>query len=864
MVQADNKQQPALTIQLLEKRVNSLEHELKIKQTLLDISNAVDKTPNLTDLFLSIHKTLDSLIDVPNIYISIYDREKGILHFPYFIDEADGTATNSVRIFEKKSLTGEVILKEKPLLLNKDDLIKRHQENKIVGTAPQIYLGVPLITDGVVIGILAIQNYDDPHAYTLNDLEMLVSISRQIAVAIERKRVNDALKDNEERYRILSENSHDIIMRFDRLGRHLYVNPAIKKLGYSPQQMIGKTHRELNFSAPLVEQWEAAIQDVFNTREVHRIEFELPQKKWVDWLLCPEFSGENDVNSVITFARDITQRKQMEFQSACYDRINKIIINAIDMEQMLNGILDAMNDIFGSDRAWILFPCNPKARSYEVPFLRCRDQWYVPPGDTFDITPEASRIIEEIVTSQNPVVFDSNSQRKVRSDVTKERHVMSQIAMAVFPRTGDAWEVGLHQCSHNRIWTAKESQLFNGICQRIADGLSSMLLFRELRRAKIYIDNVVNSMPSILIGVDVEGDITQWNTKAADVTGIKVNAAMGKSLVELFPYLSRYRQSINTAIKDQKVIEKTKVPHLVGGATRYENITVYPLKDCGVKGAVIRMDDVTEQIQIEEMMIQSEKMLSVGGLAAGMAHEINNPLAGMMQNAQVLLQRLTTKIPGNVQAASKAGVSMDAIEAYVRQRNITQQLEHINEAGIRAARVVDNMLSFAKKGEGARHYENLPGLLERTIELAQNDYDLKKRFDFKKIAIKITGKEGIPDVLCEASKIQQVFLNIIKNGAEAMAELEGTAHWSPAFYIHYFIQESTICIHIEDSGPGMSEDVRKRVFEPFFTTKSVDQGTGLGLSVAYFIITEDHQGKLSVESLSGKGTVFTIALPIHG
>ncbi len=851
------------TIETLRAKVRHLEHTQKINETLLEISNAVDTTPNLKDLYISIHRSLNRLIDVPNIYISIYDREKGLLHFPYFIDEVDGNQTSSVSIFIEDSLTGEVILNTNPLFLDRSALLERQKNNKIVGSIPEVYIGVPLIADGVAFGVLAIQDYDNPDAYSQKDLGMMVYVSRQIAIAIERKRINDALKENEERYRMLSEKSHDIIMRFDKSCRHLYVNPAIRQLGLSPEQMIGKTHKELDLPEDLVKTWGDTILEVFETRKVKRIEFKLPQGVWIDWLLCPEFSGETQVNSVLTFARDITERKQMEFYNSCYDQINKIIINAADVEQMLNGILDKMLDIFKCDRSWIFFPCDPDAEYYEVTFLKSRPKWYMAPGARFDITKETSKSLKEIAGSDAPLIFDSTTNMKIKKEARDERQVKSQMIMAVFPKTGQAWGVGLHQCSYDRVWTNEDSLLFKGICRRITDGLSSMLLFKQLARTKNYIDNVVDSMPSILIGVDFNGNILQWNSKAVQATGIKTKSALGKFFVELFPHLDQFQKIIKEAIVEQKVVEKLKVPHLIKGETRYENITVYPLKDTDIKGAVIRMDDVSEQMQIEEMMIQSEKMLSVGGLAAGMAHEINNPLAGMIQNAQVLLNRLTADIPANTKVANKVGTTMNVIKAYMVERKILQQVVHINDAGKRAAEIVQNMLSFSQKAEGTKKYENLKLLLNNTIELAQNDYGLKKQFDFKKIKIHQSCEEGFPMVPCESSKIQQVFLNILKNGTEAMAEYNISKHRESEFQIRYFVDSPFAVIQIEDNGPGMSQKTRKRIFEPFFTTKPPDIGTGLGLSVSFFIIVEDHKGELSVESSPDQGTVFSIKLPIH-
>jgi len=151
-------------------------------------------------------------------------------------------------------------------------------------------------------------------------------------------------------------------------------------------------------------------------------------------------------------------------------------------------------------------------------------------------------------------------------------------------------------------------------------------------------------------------------------------------------------------------------------------------------------------------------------------------------------------------------------------------------------------------------------LLDKAIELASSDYDLKKKYDFRQIQIIRRYDGDLPRVWCDASKIQQVFLNILKNGAQAMAET-GRSVEQPCFTLGVMPEGKMARIEIGDNGPGMDEMIRKRVFEPFFTTKDVGIGTGLGLSVSYFIITEDHSGTMEVESAPGTGTKFIIRLP---
>ncbi len=276
------------------------------------------------------------------------------------------------------------------------------------------------------------------------------------------------------------------------------------------------------------------------------------------------------------------------------------------------------------------------------------------------------------------------------------------------------------------------------------------------------------------------------------------------------------------------------------------------------------LSDETKQVQMQELMIQNEKMLSVGGLAAGMAHEINNPLAGMMQTADVMSKRLCDNtIPANVSAAEKVGTTIQTISEYMAARGIMNMLEGITESGRRVAGIVENMLSFARTSNRKVSSHDLAALLDKTLELAATDFDLKKHYDFKQITVQKEYDTDVPPVPCEASKIQQVLLNILSNGAQAMQQAY-VSHPQLTLRTKNEPDLSMVRIEIEDNGPGMDEETRKRLFEPFFTTKPVGEGTGLGLSVSYFIITENHGGEMSVESEPGSGAKFIIHLPVKG
>ncbi|MCP4397318.1 MAG: PAS domain S-box protein [bacterium] len=395
----------------------------------------------------------------------------------------------------------------------------------------------------------------------------------------------------------------------------------------------------------------------------------------------------------------------------------------------------------------------------------------------------------------------------------------------------------------------------------------------EQRKSGEMLELVINNIPQAVFWKNRESVFLGGNKALAEIVGIDdPEDIVGKTDYDFSVtkenadfYGECNRRVMDADIAELGVEESLRRPD---GSEMWLLINRVPLRDAEgrVMGILITFEDISERKRMQEMLIQSEKMLSVGGLAAGMAHEINNPLAGMMQTADVMSRRLTDlKIPANQRAAEEAGTSVEAIRAFMDARGIIKMLGNIRESGRRAAEIVQNMLSFARKSDAAFSTYSLADLLDQSVDLAGSDYDLKKKFDFRRIEIVREYEADLPYVACESGKIQQVFLNVLRNGAEAMqSEAEQHEDTTPRFVLRlaYEKEPAKVRIEIENNGPSMDEATRKRVFEPFFTTKAVGVGTGLGLSVSYFIITENHGGDMSVESTPGEGTTFIINLPV--
>jgi PAS domain S-box-containing protein len=270
--------------------------------------------------------------------------------------------------------------------------------------------------------------------------------------------------------------------------------------------------------------------------------------------------------------------------------------------------------------------------------------------------------------------------------------------------------------------------------------------------------------------------------------------------------------------------------------------------------------DITEYKKTQELITQTEKIISLGGVTAGIAHEIRSPLSSIVQGVQVVQGRIYDNNPPNIQAANECNVSLETVRQYIHRREIDELLDHVLEAGKRAGIIIQDMLSFSRKSIGDFSLESLEAILDTTIAMARKDFSLKTDYNFKAIKIIKELDQEVPKVFCSASKIQQVFFNILKNGAEAMAEDNTTA---PRFTLRISKHDNLARVEIEDNGPGMDQNLQLKIFDPFFTTKDREKGTGLGLSVSYFIIKENHHGDLRVMSQPGHGTTFIIDLPFE-
>ncbi|WP_461209474.1 CHASE4 domain-containing protein [Desulfocurvus sp. DL9XJH121] len=385
-----------------------------------------------------------------------------------------------------------------------------------------------------------------------------------------------------------------------------------------------------------------------------------------------------------------------------------------------------------------------------------------------------------------------------------------------------------------------------------------------LRRSEEKFANLFRLSPDVILVTDMEtGVIEDANAAFLDLAGCPLEEVQGRTLDELGitmdpPLREKFKEQVRRVGHAENYEGEFRSAGVSFGLFAMSGVAV----DIGGKAFLATVArNITAMKKMQKIMVHSEKMFSVAGMAAGIAHEINNPLGIVLQASQNLLKRTDPNFHKNRKVAEELGLDLERLGEYVRVRKLDQFIDDIQKAAVRASVIIRHMLDFSRHSESGHTPCDMGSIIEGAVALANSDFDLKKNYDFKSMTLNVSVEEGLPPVECSATEIEQVLLNLLRNAAQAMAGADPPIQ-APRIDIRVSRHDSWVRVEVRDNGPGMSEDLQRRVMEPFFTTKPPGVGTGLGLSVSYFIITSGHGGRFSLSSSPGQGACFTIDLPL--
>lgn len=378
-------------------------------------------------------------------------------------------------------------------------------------------------------------------------------------------------------------------------------------------------------------------------------------------------------------------------------------------------------------------------------------------------------------------------------------------------------------------------------CMYFHDLTKHIEIERQLHNANSFLNNIIRSSPDGIVVVDNEGKILIFNEGAERILGYTAEEVSGKSIATSRIYSPEVAREIMRRMRSSEYGPPGKLTSLRVTLTRKDGEEV-PVsfsaaiikKDDREMGSVGIFSDLRERLRIRReleeakiQLMQAEKIASVGRLAAGVAHEINNPLSGILLYADILLNDL----------ADNPQWSADVKE--------------IIDQTLRCKHIVTRLLEFSRQSVGQRVPYEMNMIIDRSVEL------LARQALFKDVEFVIDLQPDIPEMTGDPGQLQQVFTNLVINAGSAMngkGKIVITSRFDP--------ETEEVSLQFADTGPGISPEVQDKIFEPFFTTKRPGEGTGLGLSVAYGII-QQHGGTIEVKNSHTGGAIFTITLPLE-
>jgi two-component system NtrC family sensor kinase len=398
--------------------------------------------------------------------------------------------------------------------------------------------------------------------------------------------------------------------------------------------------------------------------------------------------------------------------------------------------------------------------------------------------------------------------------------------------------IGLGRTLGGDFLSSEDVELLESLASYIGIALQNASLYArleekivEFERLKEFNENIVESINVGIFAIDLEDRIESWNAQMEAMYALSRGEALGQALGTVFPF--EFIESIEGFRGEQGVHHLYKFRLTTrAGELRIANIAIAPLlsRDFVPVGRIVLVDDITERVALETQLAQADKLSSIGLLAAGVAHEINTPLAVISSYAQMLSKQLRA----DPHADSRLGPVLD---------KITSQ-------SFRAAEIANGLLNFSRTSTTEFRSTNLNQVIRDTLSL------LEHQFKTAQVFLDLDLAEELPPINGNPGKLQQVFLNLLLNAKEAMP---GGGRLRVATLVNGHVEAV-----ITDSGSGISPEHLKRIYDPFFTTKNIPgdkRGTGLGLAVSYGIIQE-HAGKIHVESAVGAGTTFHLEFPL--
>ena len=525
-------------------------------------------------------------------------------------------------------------------------------------------------------------------------------------------------------------------------------------------------------------------------------------QQWVDRLFNPERYDYR--RTLLEFARELTSE--------------------LHVDSLLQQICDRLSDTLSVDRLAVFLAAEPEG----FRLVRSRGMNYTGKLDTSFLDPDQPSLAKGYLfffdNIRRAYGFSPSAQKSI-----EQLRLHYYLPFKVKERT--LGYLGLGKTRDGDYLSSEDIDLLQTISGYVSIALENARLYESLelrahdfQALRDFSQNIIESITAGVLACNLEGTVDAWNSAMERLYGISRSEALGRTLEAIFPpdlraelardsdphhTLNLYKFRLRNAEDRSLIVNLSAVP-LIG-------------KEDQVIGRLLIFTDLTERVNLEDQLMQAEKLSSIGLLAAGVAHEVNTPLAVITSNAQMLLRQMDPDDPR------------------------TRTLEKVIAQAFRASEIANSLLKFSRIDSSEYSDLDVNRVISESLSLVE------PMLKAAKVTVNSQLKTALPAVYGNAGKLQQVFMNLIMNARDAMPR-------GGELTIATESENSTVHVEVSDNGVGIPADQLNKIFDPFFTTKATSKGTGLGLAVTYGIIRE-HSGSIQVDSVVGRGTTFRLEFP---
>jgi PAS domain S-box-containing protein len=808
------------------------------RQVLFEITQGVNSTSNLDELLGLVHQSIGKALYAENCFVALHDNTTGKLRMEFFVDQYDDTPAPQKL---SKSRTAYVFRTGRPTLMT---LVRFNQlvelgEVESIGTPPASWLGIPLESPAGVIGVMVVQHYFNGSAYSDRDVEFLVSVGGQIALAIERKRAEEAIRDSEERYRDLFENANDIVYTHDLEGNYTSVNKAF-------EEIVGYTFAEcmnLNIAQVIVPEHLEAVKQRFVGETINR---ECPSYE-VDILTRDGRRLTLEVNSRLShrdglplavhgIARDITARKRAEAERQIISDIVQGIISTNNLKELLDNARASFGRLINAESCFVAL------HDLETDLLSF-DYWIdsvdpVPPK-----VPATQSFCGYVLRTGQPLLLTREIEQDLYERGEVKRAGSDTPSWLAVPLRTQSRTIGVLVVQHYElegVYDERDMEFLSTVGDQIALAIERKRAEEQLRTSEMLLSESQRIAHLGSFELDLTSGAVNWSDETWRIFGL-----VKRPTYHLQEYLHTVHPDDLAFVKGvlkQAQLERMFQPyhHRIIRSDGSIRVITTDGKFIGVQGEepmkfVGVHQDVTDQKLMENELqeardaaVESARLKSE--FLANMSHEIRTPMNGVIGMTGLLLDTELTD----------------------EQRSFA---ETIRSSGDSLLTIINDILDFSKIEAGKLQFETLDFLLTNTVE--DTIEILAERAHQKKIELASLIDSDVPTLLRgDPGRLRQVITNLVGNAIKFTEQGEVILRASKQGETD---SETMIRFEISDTGIGISEAALHNLFQAFTqadgsTTRKYG-GTGLGLAISKQLI-EMMGGQIGVTSVTGKGSTF--------